>query len=100
MIPNSNNDNEINVYCDWLTDNGQEHLADEIRFDQPEMGWEFDNNSHFDSHFDVGGGEIFPDRFYRDTAGSLCGLETHFDGEALGTDVVGEVGGSWRATWR
>lgn len=33
MTPNSNNDNEINVYCDWLTDNGYQNLADEIRFE-------------------------------------------------------------------
>lgn len=33
MTPNSNSENDINVWCDWLTDNGQEQLADEIRFE-------------------------------------------------------------------
>lgn len=32
MTPNSNSDNEINVWCDWLTDNGQN--SDEIRFEE------------------------------------------------------------------
>lgn len=46
MTPNSNNENEINVYCDWLTDNGYQNLADEIRFDSPNQD-NFTNDSYF-----------------------------------------------------
>lgn len=34
MQPNTNSDAEINVYCDWLTDNGQDQLATDTRFDE------------------------------------------------------------------
>lgn len=40
MTPNSNHDNDINIYCDWLTDNG--YLADEIRFDEEIPYWHFE----------------------------------------------------------
>lgn len=34
MTPEDNSDASINVWCDWLTDNGQEQLANEIRFEE------------------------------------------------------------------
>lgn len=43
MTPNSSSDNEINVYCDWLTDNGFD--SDEIRFENVEQNiWILEGN--------------------------------------------------------
>lgn len=40
MTPNTNHDNDINVWCDWLTDNG--YNSDEIRFEQPNENWSYE----------------------------------------------------------
>lgn len=45
MNPNSNSDAEINVWCDWLTDNGRQDLADEIRFEEQNVGWYYEARS-------------------------------------------------------
>lgn len=42
MTPNSNHDDEINIWCDWLTDNGQEDLANDIRFEEIMSHWHYE----------------------------------------------------------
>lgn len=55
MTPNSSNDNEINVWCDWLTDNGHEQLADEIRFEEVYLlDWDWENSFPLYGIYSVG----------------------------------------------
>lgn len=57
MTPNTSSDNEINIYCDWLTDNGHEHLANEIRFDELDTNncWAINT---YNQHTKVGTGNL------------------------------------------
>lgn len=87
MTPNSNNENEINVYCDWLTDNGCQNLADEIRFDSPNQD-NFTNDSYFQYRANyVGGNSIIGDSIGQDNV--LLGPIHAFAGTNLTSLGVG-----------
>lgn len=53
MTPDTNHDNEINIYCDWLTDDGQEQLANDIRFEEMINHWYLEGALRWQRH-DVG----------------------------------------------
>lgn len=82
MTPNDNSDASINVWCDWLTDNGQEQFADETRFEQ-----------YFSAH-------LFYHLFI-----SYEEIDIYLPGDGFVSEMGNHVGaidddvGNWRCDW-